>query len=245
MKEKIKTLLSYFYPVKIETRSGDVTPYLEVIRDRGKNVLNTYNANYSYDGLHIIMSHFFKHIQLQNYKFNNVLILGMGAGSVISLLRQNYNINCKITAVVIDAVVIDLAKRYFNIELFNNLTIIHQDAFDFASNSTEKYDLIISDLFIDSDVPKKFASVEYLINLKKLSSESCLVAYNKMTDEKKHKDELTELLHNFESVFPGCELVKLYAYNSENSMLFNNTHTLKNTSETEVGKLINKYKIEK
>lgn len=223
MIEKINTWISYIHPVLIEARSGEVTPYLEVMRTSGKNVLNTNCVNYSYNGLHIIMSHFFNQIKLQNYSFNNILILGMGAGSIISLLRKKYHLTCKITAVEKDAVVIELAKRHFDIKQYSNLNIVHEDAFDFVRNSNEKYDLIISDLFIDNNVPKKFASYEYLMNLKRVSTESCLVAYNKMTQEKRHKEEFIELLHDFEEVFPGCEILKFYAYETENSILYFNS----------------------
>jgi len=223
MKKNIKKIVSYVYPFVVEARKGEVTPYLEVAKSRGKYVLNTHNVNYSYDGLHKIMDQLFKHIKLQNYSFNNILILGMGAGSIISILRDKYKINSPITAIEKDKTVIDLAAKYFNIKRFEHLKIVHQDAFDFVKTNNEKFDLIISDIFINDNVPTKFASKEYLMNLRKIASSSCIVAYNKMTQEQYHKEELVELLFDFNEVFPKCELLKFYAYESENSILYSNT----------------------
>ena len=78
------------YPIVIETREGSVTPYLEVMKSNGKYVLNSHNANYSFGGLHILFDAFFKQIDIKKYDIKNVLLLGMGAGSVISLLKQKY-----------------------------------------------------------------------------------------------------------------------------------------------------------
>jgi tRNA1(Val) A37 N6-methylase TrmN6 len=85
--------------------------------------LNSKNANYSFDGLHIIFNQLFQKIDINKFEFRNILILGMGAGSIISLLRDKYNISCPITAIEKDEVVIELAKKYFNIDKYKSLTI--------------------------------------------------------------------------------------------------------------------------
>lgn len=221
--KRIKNIVSFIYPLMIEARDGRVTPYLEVIQTRGKYVLNSENANYSFDGLHIIFNQLFKKIDINKFEFKNVLILGMGAGSIISLLRDKYNINCPITAIEKDEVVIELAKKYFNIDKYKSLIIKKTDAFDYVINTSIKYDLIISDLFIDNNVPKIFASRAYLKNLKRISSESSCIMYNKMTESAVHKKELQEVLNDFEYIFPGTELYKFDVYHSENRVLYYNS----------------------
>ncbi len=220
--KRIKNLISFVYPLMVEVRSGNVTPYLEVIKSRGKYILNSHNANYSFGGLHTIFDELFANININKYEIKNILILGMGAGSVIALLRK-YGINCAITAIEKDEVVIELATRYFNVKAYQSLNIIHEDAFIYADTTDQKYDLIISDLFIDGDVPKVFASNEYLQNLKRISNERCCVIYNKMTEAKIHKRELIDLSENFEHIFPGTEIQKFYVNESENSLLYYNT----------------------
>lgn len=54
----------------------------------------------------------------------------MVAGSVISLLKEKYEINCSVTAIEKDEIVIELAKKYFNIGKFKSLPIINAGAFE-------------------------------------------------------------------------------------------------------------------
>ena len=83
------------------------------------------------------------------------------------------------------------------------------------------------DLFVGDTVPTDFASEEFISNLKRLSNDKCCVAYNKMTDNAKHKQELIALSANFDKVFTGCKLFKIYAYGYQNSLLCYNSFLMK------------------
>jgi len=220
-------MVSYLYPVIVEKRKGTVTPYLEVVKSNGKYVLNSDNANYSYGGLHALFNSFFKRIAIKKYDIKSVLVLGMGAGTVVSLLKQKYKIDCSITAVEKDDVVIELAKKYFQIEKFKALRIVNDDAFEYVKTTHKKFDLIISDLFIDGNVPEQFASSEYITNLKRISNTNSCLIYNKMTEDPKHKKEVKAFEKLFSDVFTGAETHKLIANDSENSLLYYNTLLLK------------------
>jgi len=220
-------MVSYLYPVIVEKRKGTVTPYLEVVKSNGKYVLNSDNANYSYGGLHALFNSFFKRIAIKKYDIKSVLVLGMGAGTVVSLLKQKYKIDCSITAVEKDDVVIELAKKYFQIEKFKALRIVNDDAFEYVKTTHKKFDLIISDLFIDGNVPEQFASSEYITNLKRISNTNSCLIYNKMTEDPKHKKEVKAFEKLFSDVFTGSETHKLIANDSENSLLYYNTLLLK------------------
>lgn len=219
----IKHLESFFYPVLIEAREGTINPYLEVIKYNGKYMLDNENANLSYGGLLKIFEQLFEIIQIKEYKFNNVLILGMGAGSIISLLKDKYKHVGYTTAIEKDEVVIELAKKYFNISRFSLLTIHNKDAFEYVQRTNVKYDLIISDLLIDMDVPEIFASKEYLMNLQRISKDKCCVIYNKITNKPIHKIESIELFNDFSTVFKNSKLYRLYSNDIENSLLCYNT----------------------
>jgi spermidine synthase len=220
-------MVSYIYPVVIEKRKGTVTPYLEVIKSNGKYLLNSDNANYSYGGLHVLFNTFFKQIAIKKYNIKSVLVLGMGAGSVISLLKQTYKIDCAITAIEKDDVVIELAKKYFEIEKYKQLSIVNDDAFEYVKTTYKKFDLIISDLFIDGNVPEQFASPEYITNLKRISNNNSCLIYNKMTEDPKHKKEVKAFEKLFSDIFSGAKTHKLIANESENSLLYYNTLLLK------------------
>lgn len=219
----IINLVSFLYPQLVEARKGNVTPYLEIRRSRGKYVLNSTTVNYSFGGVHVIFEALFKKIDLGKFELKNALILGMGAGSIISLLREKYPNECHITAVEKDPVVIELAEKYFDVKKNRLLKIVHDDAFSFASVTEEKYDLIISDLFVDEDVPEQFITEEYLMNLRRMSNKRCCIIYNKMTEKKIHKKKFEKLAVLFGKIFFGSETHRLSAYGSENSLLIYNT----------------------
>lgn len=219
----LKHIESYFYPILIDTKRGEVNPILEVLKSKGKLLLNNEEANLSYGGLHHVFEQIFTIIEIQKYHYKNVLILGMGAGSVISILREKYNYNGYITAIEKDQVVIDLARKYFDIDRFYQLNIIYKDAFEFTSTTNMKYDLIISDLFVNTDVPEIFASKEYLSNLKRIANDNCCIIYNKMTQSAIHKVESIELFNDFENKFNGSKIQRIYSNDVENSLLWYNT----------------------
>ncbi len=227
---QLKKLLSYFIPITIEKRKGSLNAYLEVQHYKGKLLLNAENVNYSFGGMHKLFDALFQKTRISQYEFKSVLILGMGAGSNIKLLIDKYQFTGSITAVEKDEVVIELARKHFNMDQFHSLEIIHADAFDFARTTENKYDLIISDLFIEANVPAIFSSPEYLSNLKRISNtHSCLI-YNKMTEDPLHKKEVAVLLKRLQQLFPGTKIHKLYSAGFENSLVFYNTLLKKSTS---------------
>lgn len=221
--KRIRNIISFFYPLMVEATNGDVTPFLEVTRYKGKYHLNSMNANYSFGSLHAIFDRLFKQVDIGQYDFKNILILGMGGGSIVSLLRNKYGVTAPITAIEKDPVVIDLAARYFHIAEYNDLKIVKADAYDFVCASPDKYDLVIVDLFVDSTVPPVFASPGFLSHLRRIASDTSCVIYNKMTEDLAHKRELSELSEEFGRLFPGSQVLKVVADHSENSLLYCNT----------------------
>lgn len=221
--KRIKNIISFFYPLMVETTNGDVTPFLEIIQYKGKYHLNSMNANYSFGSLHTIFDRLFAQMPIGQYQFKNSLILGMGGGSIVSLLRNKYKIATPITAVEKDPVVIELAAKYFDIAQYQNLNIVQADAYDFVCTSPDRYDLVIVDLFVDSIVPEIFASHEFLTHLRRVTSDASCIIYNKMTEHPAHKHEFADLSEAFGQLFPGSRVIKVVANHSENSLLYSNT----------------------
>jgi spermidine synthase len=216
-------VLSYLFPQRIDVAQGHGGAYLEVVVNNGKLMLNANQSNYSFGGLHLIFEQLFDQIEIGKYEIKKVLLLGLGAGSVVDLLVNKNGLKCAITGVELDVKVIDFAQQYFEIEKYANLEIVQADAFEFVQQCDEKFDLIVVDLFIGDTVPAAFASVEFIQNLRRLSNEKCCVAYNKMTDNPTHKQELVALSQKFDTAFPGWKLHLIYAYGFENSLLcYNN-----------------------
>ncbi|RPD93301.1 methyltransferase domain-containing protein [Aureibaculum marinum] len=163
----MKKIISYIYPVtkKITSKySGN----LEITWYNGKKHLNSKNANYSYGSLQKILKIGLKKINLTNCK--EILVLGMGGGSVIKSLRDTFNYQHKITAVEIDPIVIKIADEEFDIREDEKLKIICDDAQHFMQLNTKKFDLIIIDLYIDTKVPSPFLKIPFWQNVSKSTS---------------------------------------------------------------------------
>lgn len=232
--KRIKNIISFFYPLMVEATNGDVTPFLEIIQYKGKYHLNSMNANYSFGSLHTIFDRLFAQMPIGQYQFENILILGMGGGSIVSLLRNKYSIATPITAVEKDPVVIELAAKYFDIAQYKDLSIVQADAYDFVCTSADSYDLVIIDLFVDAIVPEIFASPEFLTHLRRVTSDTSCIIYNKMTEHPAHKQEFDSLSEEFGRLFPGSRVIKVVANHSENSLLYCNTAIIRETHHKDV-----------
>ena len=171
----MKRLLSYIYPVT-KTIQSKYSGKLEITWYNGKKYLNSANANYSYGSLQRILKFGLKKINLS--KVNSVLILGLGGGSVIETLRQDFNYSGLIEAVELDPAIIDIAKTEFGIEQNETLKIHCADAYEFVKDHSKTFDLIIVDLYIDLDVPNKFLDFKFWDHILALKNSSGSIIFN-------------------------------------------------------------------
>jgi len=198
---------SYITPITIEKFRSELNPYLEVTYSKGKYVLNARFANYSFGMLHEVFVTTFKKTKLQHRNIKEVLLLGFGAGSVASILTDNYKLDCHITAVEKDQLVIDIGEKYFNTNRYNNLELHCSDAAEFVTKDNMQYDLIVVDVFSDLDVPKELETKDFILALKSRLNPNGLVLFNKVVYNYSLKKQLPELKSLFESCF---EKVSIY-----------------------------------
>jgi len=161
---RMKTLIkicSYIWPITTK-RSTQYNGLVEVTWYKGKQMLDSHQTNYSFGNLHKVMEFA---IQKVFSNQQNILLLGLGAGSVPHILSQSYDYNGRLTAVEIDPEIIRIARQNFNIDQYDFLNIVEADAFDFINETTHKYDLIIVDLFIDNLVPHRAYENAFLMQL--------------------------------------------------------------------------------
>ena len=185
----MKKILSYIYPItkKIPSKiSGD----LELTWYNGKKYLNTKNANYSYGSLQKILKIGLEKIDLKSC--TKILVLGMGGGSVIQTLLNDFKYRQHITAIDIDPVIIQIAKEEFGISEDKNLKIICEDALLFMQKNTIKYHLIIIDLYIDTKVPSVFLEIPFWQNITN-ASPTILCNASLEEEDKKLEDVITFL----------------------------------------------------
>lgn len=164
----MKRILSYIWPFTSYLDS-EFNGKLEVTWVNGKKVLDGQNSNYSYGSLQRILNYSLS--KVYNPSISESLLLGLGGGCVIESLRDTFEYTGQITAIEIDATIINIATKEFNISDGDGLRIIKIDAFNYVTQCKSQYDLIIIDLFIDNEVPDKFYSFRFwealipLINL--------------------------------------------------------------------------------
>jgi len=160
----MKNLLSYFIPVRIKNYISPVSGNLEINLVNGKKILDTSCSNYSYGSLQKILETGLRQIKFDS-RIQSILILGLGAGSVIESIRDVFRSQAPIIAVEIDAQMIEIAINDFNINRFKNLTLIQSDAFAYMQSSKHTFDLIIVDIFVGDTIPDIFTTPDFVRQL--------------------------------------------------------------------------------
>lgn len=192
----IPKLLSYLVPIPFKRITSTVNSQLEVTWNNGKLVLDTPNTNYSYGNLEKILKKGLQYIGFKKVKnMNSVLILGLGAGSVLHTLRNEIGYLNSITSIELDPAVLYTAKKYFNLDRFENHTIIQEDAFEYVlKNHTTQFDLIVVDLFQDVTMPS-FLFESYFVNkLKLMLSIDGFILFNTICLTKEHSERNEEYI---------------------------------------------------
>lgn len=223
----LTTLTSYISPCIIEQKNGQITPSLEVSLENGKLVLNTARVNYSYGALHDIFLKTFKKINIQDREIKKVLILGLGAGSIVSILIDTFHKDCRITGIEADEVVIELAKKHFSINRFKNLTIINTDAYNFALKCAETFDLIAVDIFVEDETPVKFSDKQFLSALSNMLTPSGIICYNRMLPGTKSEKQEAALVKSFDRLIGTNSVLKYYTGGRTNWMIIHDRALLK------------------
>lgn len=192
---------SFFREQVIEMLPSKINPHLEVALINGRYQLNAGNVNYSFGPLHDAFRKYFRQDPPDLISDSEVLILGFGAGSVASILRDELNIQCPITGVEADEAVIQLARTHFSLNRHSNLNIVIYDAFDYVANSTQSFDLIVVDIYIDDQVPAKFETRAFLSALSKMLKPGGKVVFNKLQPVNAGETASDALVKVFETVF--------------------------------------------
>ena len=208
-------LLSYIYPITKKVES-EFNGTLEITWYNGKKHLNTKNANYSYGSLQKILKVGLEKIDLG--RCNEILLLGLGGGSVLETLWNDFNYQKNITALEIDPVIIQLAKDEFDIRESEKLTIVCENALTYMQQNNKQFDLIILDLYIDVNVPSSFLEVPFWETILKAKSNNIL--FNASLDSSTN-DKISAIIsllknHNF-------KVQKLEKVNETNTLVIANS----------------------
>lgn len=94
----------------------------------------------------------------------NILLIGGGAYTLPIALTEALP-KASIEVVEVDSGLDYIAKKFFNLKPRKHLNIIHTDGRNYLESTTQKYDLIIIDAFIGTEVPYELLTVQAAIAL--------------------------------------------------------------------------------
>jgi len=206
-------LLSFIYPITKKVKS-EFNGTLEITWYNGKKHLNTKNANYSYGSLQKILKFGLDKMDLS--KCNKVLVLGLGGGSVIKTLGKKSASDRSIIGVDIDPVIVEIAKEEFKLSKIDNLKIVCDDASNYMDKNKSKFDLIIVDLFIDTEIPSPFFEIPFWENIVKAIPKKGSILFNASLDSKNELDIINIASFLFKNKF---EVEKLEKVNKTNTLV--------------------------
>jgi spermidine synthase len=135
-------------------------------------------------------------------KDGRILMLGIAGGTGIKLLINKYGL-VNIDAVEIDPLMIELSKKYFDLN-DKNVNIFNTDALKFVKEARYKYDMICLDLFSKGDVAVGTESESFFQNLRNLMKENAVLVINKLYLTKEEIDKYLVFLHK---VFSKTEIL--------------------------------------
>lgn len=180
-----------------------MNPVLLVVLENNHLLLHTEKVNYSFGTLHKAFFEVLSQIELPNQSGLKCLILGFGAGSIAQILFQKLK-NPMTTGVEADPKVIELAKKWFGLDQ-QKLQIVEDFAEHFVSQSSEKFDLILVDLFIEEKNAACCLEENFWQNVSKLTNKNGKVIVNKLSGRKDLDSENEDFEQIWQTIFPNFE----------------------------------------
>lgn len=204
-----KKWLSHVKTVTLEEASSEQNPELTVALSRGRLQLLSGDAIYSWDDLYRNFLIAFDEVRIDEKEIEDVLILGLGLGSIPFMLEKVFNRNYCYTAVEWDETVAGLAAKYTLGRLDSKIDIITADAEAFVYITEEQYDLLIVDIFEDELTPPQFETVEFLGRCAELLRPNGLLLFNRLHGDDPNIRHITERFYErqFKSVFPKARFI--------------------------------------
>ena len=194
-----KKILSYFYPITIYNKSSKISQSLEVTLYNGKTLLNTKNTNYSYGSLQTVLKKALTTIgKSEISKMDNILVLGVAGGSVVQTLVTDFEFTKNIIGIELDTEIIEIANSYFNLDKIRNFKCIIADAEEFVKTDKNTYNLIIIDIFKDTEMPEFLFQENFITNIKERLHNRSYIIFNIMLLDVSKKNKINTFLQHFD-----------------------------------------------
>ena len=175
-------------------------------------MLDCKHTNYSFGGLQKVLKRALELLPF-NPDTKKILILGLGAGSVVATIRKQHSKTAHVTGVEIDATILQIAREEFGI-VENSLTkLVQEDAIVFMANNADRYDLIVIDLFIIDTIPEATQEASFLKQLVTAMEPGGYLVFNTIP-ETLSNETLDYMISYFESSELRVRVMKKWGYSN-------------------------------
>ena len=119
------------------------------------------NDDYSLTGMYYYNLLISRYVVKENPK---VLVLGNGAGSYATMMKEYLHCDCDITAVEIDQKIIDISYEYF--QMSEDVDVRCDDGRNFIARDKNTYDIILVDAYSSISAPFHMTTTEFFTLVK-------------------------------------------------------------------------------
>jgi len=158
-------------------------------------------------------------------KIEKVLVLGMGGGTIQHLLSRLYP-GIDITSVEYDKVVVDIARKYFNVDSIPNHKIINDDALRVVIEPEEYemspgcFDVLIVDILNGDRYPDLGKTGNFIAGIKRLVRSGGLLVFSRIYTGD-YQEDVNLFIDSLENTLKEVESEVVAGYtNSDNISIF-------------------------
>ncbi len=153
--------------------------------------------------------------------FKRCLVLGLGGGTVVRLLKR-YWPRISVVGVDIDPIMVEMGKRYLD---FKDASVHIEDAWIFVERDIKKkvkYDMVLVDTYVGDSFPKKLESRDFVNNVKKVTRRDGVIVFNRLYYDEKRKEAvqfgkvLEEEFARVDVVYPEANIMFVCYQNEKN-----------------------------
>ena len=192
--------LSWLWPIRTAQVDGRHGP-LEVRWEYGRKVLNSSGANQSFGSLHRVWQQVFRHPMVRQLSPADVLLLGLGGGSVVHILRHELGSKAPITAVEMDPAMVHLARTHFRLDACPDVHVVTGDAVIQVQAMEQRFGLVVVDLFDDLDLARGVDTRGFAHGLRDRCAENGAVCFNTVSYDAASEARCERVLAHLRTVF--------------------------------------------
>lgn len=211
------SVTSWFLPELVEEVDSSINGKIQVVRSGSRYRLMAGGLIQSGGVLREIWNKGLKQVKerpglsskSRSFRVGQVLILGLGGGTAARLVAKLWP-EAKMTGVEIDPIMIRLGKKYFDLDRFEQLTIVQADAFEWVKDQRDTFDLVLVDMYLGELIPEQSEQPKFLQDLQSILATPGKVIFNRLFYDQ-HRQTAEAFVKTVEKEFGGVELVHAWS----------------------------------